>query len=69
MSHVSYEYSGHSIDIDVDEDRNGRWRWSYKIDGEYYTEGLDRPLKSFDLMLGEAKRHAEMEADQLPPLH
>lgn len=67
MPHVSYEYSGHNIDIDVDEDRNGRWHWSYRIDGECYTVGRNRPLKSYDSMLGEAKRIAEQEADQLSP--
>lgn len=67
MAQVSYGYYGHNISVDVDEDGDGVRYWKYTIDGYYGSEYRDTAFKSYELMLAEAKRHAETRADRLPP--
>lgn len=63
MAQISYGY-GHVISVDADE---GVRYWRYMIDGYHCSEHRDMAFKSYELMLAEAKRHAETQADRLPP--
>ena len=67
VAQISYGHYGRIISVDVDEDGDGVPYWRYTIDGYHWSEHRDTAFKSYELMLGEAKRHAESQADRVPP--
>ncbi|CAD6553180.1 hypothetical protein LMG27952_05399 [Paraburkholderia hiiakae] len=67
VAQFSYGHYGHVISVDVDEDGDGVRYWRYTIDGYHCSEHRNPVFKSYELMLAEAKRHAEIQANRLPP--
>ncbi|CAE6877162.1 hypothetical protein [Paraburkholderia domus] len=65
MATESFKYNGRSIKIEMNDDNHGNWRWSYTIDGEHRTESRDRPHRSYETTLKEAKIAAERHAEAI----
>jgi hypothetical protein len=63
MALKQVEYKGRWITIDVFQRGKG-WSWSYQIDNGPMRECDDRPLRSENLILGEAEEAAKREIDR-----
>jgi hypothetical protein len=64
MSLVTHVYKGVSVTIDVSEDKPGEWSWWFSIlSMDRQMRMPDRPARSYEWALDEAKREAEFMID------
>ncbi|HEX7913755.1 MAG TPA: hypothetical protein VF534_37545 [Paraburkholderia sp.] len=65
MPTESFRYNGRQVKIEMADDNHGNWSWSYTIDGEHLTESRDRPHRSYETTLKEARIAAERHAEAI----
>ncbi|CEJ96054.1 hypothetical protein BGLT_07033 [Caballeronia glathei] len=65
MPTESFSYNGKKIEIEMTDDGQGNWQWAYKINGEHYTDSQDRPYRSYETTLKQAKLAAERHVEAI----